>query len=134
MKNMSIDLAKPGIGHEDRTVVFVDFFYPPLVWYAHFRWEGKKIGFVGRRCILVSGFQAEAQKKKDEAEVQVNLYTVEATGAETKSHLITPNYSSSDQEVLLQGNRRGRYSSSHKQMYYRRNKWNLCSKPVISKG
>lgn len=29
--------------------------------------------------------QAEAQKKKDEAEVQVNLYTVEATGAETKS-------------------------------------------------
>lgn len=85
MKNMSIDLAKPGIGHEDRTVVFVDFFYPPLVWYAHFRWEGKKIGFVGRRCILVSGFQAEAQKKKDEAEVQVNLYTVEATGAETKS-------------------------------------------------
>ncbi|XP_047641701.1 uncharacterized protein LOC125130384 [Phacochoerus africanus] len=28
--------------------------------------------------------QAEAQKKKDEAEVQVNLYTVEATGAETR--------------------------------------------------
>lgn len=50
--------------------MLVEFITPCILYIL--RWEGKTICFVGRRCILVSTFQAEAQKKKDEAEVQVN--------------------------------------------------------------
>lgn len=34
--------------------------------------ERLNLGFMSRKCIPVSAFQAEAQKKKDEAEVQVS--------------------------------------------------------------